>query len=197
MRSTGIPGFTTAGIKVMTVWRINAFTCSVMLIASCRPTPRPAPEPAVPIVPRAPLPAPNPNLPPVPEVRGPIEISITYPRAGQLIASRDSNFIFGSVGSGDAGLRINGHPVPVWPNGAFMGWLPVPPDSAPPYEIVASNGRDFARLLHPIQLPPPVVPPPPDSLVGDTLDRETPQPDTTRPDTLVPVTTSLYAAVGT
>ena len=182
----------------MTAWRFKAFCCCLLVLASCRPaSPRSAPAPAIPVIPPAPLPPANPKLPPVPQALGPIEISITYPRSGQLIASRDSNFIFGSVGSGDAGLRINGHPVPVWPNGAFMGWLPVPPDSAPHYEIVASNGRDFARLLHPIQLPPPVVPPPPDSLVGDTLDRETPQPDTTRPDTLVPVTTSLYAAVGT
>lgn len=182
----------------MTAWRFNALFCCLLLIASCRPaSPRSAPTPAIPVIPPAPLPPPNAKLPPVPEVRGPIEISITYPRSGQLIAARDSNFIFGSVGSGDAGLQINGVPVPVWPNGAFMGWLPVPPDSAPHYDIVASNGRDFARLRHPVKLPPPIVAPPPDSLVGDTIDRAVTQPDTTRPDTLVPVPTNLYAAVGT
>jgi len=149
------------------------------------------------VIPRAPLPAPNAKLPPVPDVRGPIQISITYPRPGQLIASRDSNFIFGSVGSGDAGLRINGVSVPVWPNGAFMGWLPIPPDSAPHYEIVASNRAGFARLVHPIQLPPRVVPVRPDSLVGDTLDPAVQKPDTTLPDTLMPAPPSIYAAVGT
>lgn len=181
----------------MTVWRFNALTSCFLLIAACRPSaPRPAPAPAIPVVPRAPLPFPHAKLPPVPEVRGPIEISITYPRAGQLIAARDSNFIFGSVGSGDAGLLINGANVPVWPNGAFMGWLPVPPDSAPQYEIVASNGTTFARLVHPIQLPPRVVPKPPDSLVGDTIDRPVTPADTTPVDTLVPVPTSVYTAVG-
>ncbi|MEX2109775.1 MAG: N-acetylmuramoyl-L-alanine amidase [Gemmatimonadaceae bacterium] len=151
----------------------------------------------MPVIPRAPLPALNPKLPPVPEVRGPIEISITYPRAGQLIASRDSNFIFGSVGSGDAGLRINGFPVPVWPNGAFMGWLPVPPDSAPHYEIVASNGTRYAHLVHPIKLPPPPDTIPRDTLVGDTLGRVPPKPDTMSAATVVPIARPVYAPVGT
>jgi len=131
----------------------------------------------------------------VPEVRGPIEISITYPRSGQLIAARDSNFIFGSVGSGDAGLLINGVSVPVWPNGAFMAWLPVPPANAPRYDLVASNGTQVARLSHPIQLPPPVVPPRP-TVVGDTVADTTARPDTVPVDTVVTVTTNTYAAVG-
>jgi N-acetylmuramoyl-L-alanine amidase len=157
----------------------------------------------IPVIPPAPLPAANPKLPPVPEARGPIQIRVVYPRAGQQIAARDSNFIFGSVGSGDAGLRINGFPVPVWPNGAFMGWLPVPPDSAPQYEIVASNGAQFARIVHPIKLPP--APPQPDTASpgvpsGDTLDTVPPvppRPDTLPTDTVTPVSGNVYAAVGT
>lgn len=185
----------------MNLRRINAFTCCLIVAASCRPGPPPGPPaPVVPLITPAPLPAANPKLPPVPEVRGPIQISVTYPRSGQLITARDSNFILGFVGSGDAGLRINGFPVPVWPNGAFMGWLPVPPDSAPQYEIVASNGSQFARLVHPIKLPPPLPSPDiirPDTLSGDTLDRVPPQPDTVPPDTITPVTVNVYAAVGT
>src|SRR5687768_4799265 len=181
----------------MTAWKINGFACCALLLAACTPSPRSAPVPAIPVIAKAPLPPANPKLPPVPEVRGALDISITYPRSGQLIASRDSNFIFGSVGSGDAGLLINGVSVPVWPNGAFMGWLPVPPDSAPHYELIASNGRAFVRLVHRIQLPPPIVPKPPDSLVGDTIDSPAPTPDTTPApvDTLVPVPPSIYAAV--
>lgn len=181
----------------MTVWKINGLTCCLLIVASCRPAaPRPAPAPAIPVIPKAPLPPGNAKLPPVPEIRGPIEISITYPRSGQLIAARDSNFIFGSVGSGDAGLLINGVSVPVWPNGAFMAWLPVPPDSAPRYELIASNGSQFARLVHPIQLPPPVTPPRPDSLVGDTVADTTARPDTVPVDTIVAVATNTYAPVG-
>lgn len=181
----------------MTVWKINGLTCCMLIIASCRPaTPPPAPAPVIPVIPKAPLPPGNAKLPPVPEVRGPVEISITYPRSGQLIAARDSNFIFGSVGSGDAGLLINGVSVPVWPNGAFMAWLPVPPASAPQYELIASNGSQVARLVHPIQLPPPVIPPRPDGLVGDTVADTTARPDTVPVDTVVTVATITYAPVG-
>ena len=180
----------------MTACRFKAFALSLFVFTACRPSPPASPTPEIPVIPKAPLPPPNAKLPPVPEVRGAISISITYPRTGQLIATRDSNFIFGSVGSGDAGLRINGIAVPVWPNGAFMGWLPVPPDSAPHYEIIASNGSSFERLVHRIQLPPAPVPPRPDSLVGDTLDRPVTRPDTVPVDTLIPVPTSVYAAVG-
>ena len=91
--------------------------------AACtRPSPvaaPPRPEP-IPIV-RAPVPEANPGLPPVPHVTGPLQIKVVYPTPGQLIQSKDSNFIFGSVGTGDAALTINGVSTPVWPNGAFMG----------------------------------------------------------------------------
>ena len=70
---------------------------------------------------------------------GPVQINVVYPKPEQMLTVRDSNFIFGSVGSGDAALRINGVAIPVWPNGAFMGWLAVPPDSAPRYELLAGN----------------------------------------------------------
>src|SRR5712664_1511246 len=121
--------------------------CLVFLSASCatapgRPAPPPAPVP--PLVP-APLPPEHPKLPPVPAVRGPVQISVVYPKPEQLLTVRDSNFIFGSVGTGGAALRINGVAVPVWPNGAFMGWLPVPPDSVPHYELLARNGTESAR----------------------------------------------------
>jgi len=181
--------------------RVIALSCCLVLAASCRAAPSGPPAPVVPLIPRAPLPAANPKLPPVPEVRGPVQISITYPRAGQLIAARDSNFIFGSVGSGDAGLQINGVPVPVWPNGSFLGWLPVPPDSAPQYELVASNGSQFARIVHPIKLLPPQIPAAADTaradaIVGDTLEPAPARPVTTPVDTVVPGPVNVYAAIG-
>jgi N-acetylmuramoyl-L-alanine amidase len=141
-----------------------------------------------PLVP-APLPPPNSKLPPVPEVRGPLQISVTYPKPDQLLTVRDSNFIFGSVGTGDAALRINGVAVPVWPNGAFMGWLPVPPDSAPRYELLASNPTQRGRLVLPIKVPPLPDTTHREKLVGDTL-----QP--TPPDSLTPVPGNVYVALG-
>ena len=107
-----------------------------------------------------------------------------------MLTVRDSNFIFGSVGSGDAALRINGVAIPVWPNGAFMGWLAVPPDSAPRYEIVAGNKAGAARLSLPIRLPP----------VADTTRREQPadtlNPPPPPPDSLVTVAGNVYVALG-
>jgi len=107
-----------------------------------------------------------------------------------MLTVRDSNFIFGSVGSGDAALRINGVAIPVWPNGAFMGWLAVPPDSAPRYEIVAGNKAGVARLSLPIRIPP----------VADTTRREQPadtlNPPPPPPDSLVTVAGNVYVALG-
>ena len=128
------------------------------------------------------------KLPPVPDVRGPLQIDVVYPKPDQMLTTRDSNFIFGSVGSGDAALVINGRPVPVWPNGAFMAWLPVPPDNAPRYELFAGNRADTVHLTLPIK-----VPPAPDTthrqnVVGDTL-----QP---RPDSLTPIPTNVYVTLG-
>ena len=162
--------------------------CIVAIGASCAPARPPAPPPA-PIVP-APLPPANPKLPPVPDVRGPLQINVVYPKPGQLLTARDSNFIFGSVGTGDAALAINGVSVPVWPNGAFMGWLPVPKDSSPQYVLIASNKIERSQLVLPIKVPPAPDTVRRDSLVGDTLAPPPP------PDTLTPVTGNVYVTLG-
>jgi len=172
----------------------RVFSCCIAFAgASCaaprRPSaPVPAPAPPVPLIPAV-IPSPNPKLPPVPQVRGPLQITVTYPKPDQLLTVRDSNFIFGTVGTGDAALRINGVAVPVWPNGAFMGWLPVPPDSAPRYELLAGNATATARLTLPVK-----IPPVPDTTrrgqPGDTLNPVPP------PDSLVPAPGNVYAALG-
>ena len=145
-------------------------------LAACAPrtpaVPAPTPVPAAPVViTPAPVPPANPGLPAVPHVTGPIEIKVVYPQAGQLIQSKDSNFIFGSVGNGDAALTINGVLTPVWPNGSFMGWLANPPPEVSRYDLVAATANDTARLSLPIKLlPPPAATPPP----VDTVQRITP-----------------------
>ncbi len=121
---------------------------------------------------------------------GAVKINVVYPKPDQMLTVRDSNFIFGSVGSGDAALRINGVAIPVWPNGAFMGWLAVPPDSAPRYEIIAGNKTQVERLSLPIRIPP----------VTDTTRREQPadtlNPPPPPPDSLVTVPGNVYVALG-
>jgi N-acetylmuramoyl-L-alanine amidase len=98
------------------------------------------------------------RMPPVPRVAGPVKIAVIYPRAGATIASRDSNFIFGSVGNGAATLTINGASVPVLPNGSFLAYLPLPPASDPRYELVARAGADSALATVPVGLLPPRTP---------------------------------------
>jgi len=105
----------------------------------------------------------------MPSVEGPLRISVVYPHENALIASRDSNFIFGSVGSGTAGLRINGTLVPVWPNGAFMGWVANPPADAPAYQLVAYTERDTARLTYPVRIRQPAPPGPAAPGTADTM----------------------------
>jgi len=114
-----------------------------------RRTPHAAPTPAR--VDKASLPPANPNLPPVPQVDGPLSIRVVYPTRDALIASRDSNFIFGTVGSGAAGLTINGELVPVWPNGAFLGWIPNPSAQSQWYDLEAYTATDTARLRYPVR----------------------------------------------
>jgi len=118
----------------------------VVAVGCARATARPTPP-----VPLESAPA----LPPVPLVDGPLAIRVVYPPAGAVIQARDSNFIFGTVGSGRASLLINGVAIPVVPNGSFLAYLPVPPTAAPQYTIVASRGADTARATHSVKLLPP------------------------------------------
>ena len=147
----------------------------------------------------------SPALPPVPLVTGPLAPRVVYPTANALIQSRDSNFIFGSIGNGNAALTINGTPVHVWPNGAYLAWLPIPPADAPRYDLVATLGADTARLTHDVRLrpaPPVAVTVSADSLVADSLAADTTAVDTipARPDTaaarLTVDTTARYVALG-
>jgi N-acetylmuramoyl-L-alanine amidase len=89
-------------------------------------------------------------------VVGAIALRVVYPPAGAQVATRDSNFIFGSVGSGTATLRINGRIVDVKPNGSFLAWLPIPVETDPPgvYELEVAQGSDTVRAQHRVTPPP-------------------------------------------
>jgi len=115
--------------------------------------------------------------PPIPARAGPLAIDVVYPPDSALVAVRDSNFIFGSVGHGGARLTIDGQDVPVQPNGAFLAWLPVPgstDDSLAQYVLVASLGDEVVRAVHTIRVPTPSMPLPRDTAMID-LTSVTPQ----------------------
>ncbi len=110
-----------------------------------------------PVESREPPPAPAPTV-------GPLALSVVYPRprervdvrAGEwwlvpvdstyLVQSRDSTFVFGTTGRGDASLTVNGQPVPVYPTGGWIAWLPLPDDSLITFDVRAVAGGDTARL---------------------------------------------------
>lgn len=119
-------------------------------------------EPAVPGVPLA-----------IAPIDGPLTVKVVYPRPKQVIAVRDSTFLLGSVGTGQASLTINGAPVQVNPNGAFLAWLPVPPRENFRYDLVAAVRGDTARSSVDIAFPkpPPTPPTPPVPLVVPDVPR--------------------------
>ncbi len=102
---------------------------------------------------RPPSPSPTPStaeshLPPVPAANGPLTLTVVYPPADAVVDARDSSFLFGSAGTGAAQLTINGTPVRVWPNGAWLAWLALPPDSIMAFRLVARSGTDSAELVY-------------------------------------------------
>jgi N-acetylmuramoyl-L-alanine amidase len=99
------------------------------------------------------------RLPPVAPVTGPLRLSVAYPVPTDLIDARDSTFILGSAGTGSATLTVNQVPVPVAPNGAWIAWLPIPPDSVISFTITARTATDSATLVYPVRRAPRFRPP--------------------------------------
>src|SRR4051812_20349154 len=117
------------------------------------PSPAPGPQRAAPVVPPTQPAEPAPPLPSIPLVEGPLAIHVVYPSENASLANRDSNYMLGSVGNGHASLTINGHPATVYPNGAFMAFVPQPGPTSPRFDLVAALGSDTARLTHTLRAP--------------------------------------------
>lgn len=126
---------------------LRPYAAVLLLASACAPggggpgTPRPGP--AVPVaLEYVPLTA---GLPPIQRVEAPLAIRVIQPGTDAVRPRRDSAFIYGSVGTGGAALTINGAPVPVAPNGAFIAYLPVP---ASAWELRAfKNGQTASSTL--------------------------------------------------
>ncbi len=93
-----------------------------------------------------------PPLPPIPLVTGSLAVRVVYPHRDQLITSADSTFVIGSLGNGNATLTIDGQPVRVYPNGAFMAFVANPPATDPQYALVAVLGADTVRATHAVRV---------------------------------------------
>ncbi len=89
------------------------------------------------------------------------KISVVYPRPGATIGVSDSTFIFGSV-TPESRLTINGHRTKVYPNGAFLAFLPLQPGDFD-FELVAENDSGTASKKVTVKVPQGVFPVPEDS----------------------------------
>jgi N-acetylmuramoyl-L-alanine amidase len=126
--------------------RLTIGAAAGLVLASCAPAPIAAPSPTVP------TPTPEaPRLPSVPARIGPLAIDVVYPAEDAAITAADRTFIFGSVGSGDARLEINGHPVEVAANGAWLAFLPVPEGGV--YRLVATRGDERVESTRTVRVP--------------------------------------------
>jgi N-acetylmuramoyl-L-alanine amidase len=95
--------------------------------------------------------APSPALPPVAPVRGPLALRVVYPPPNAVLQVRDSSFLFGTAGSGDATVTIDGQPARVWPNGAWVAYVALPMDSLIRLRLEARRGADLAVLEYPVR----------------------------------------------
>ncbi len=115
---------------------------------------------AVPPIGSAPVPRGAPAAPPPDSLR----VAVVYPAATDVIQSHDSAFLFGAVrggtAPGSASLAIDGRPVPVLANGAWIAWLPLPADTVAQFHIVARVGPDSAGMLFTARVVPQFRPPP-------------------------------------
>jgi N-acetylmuramoyl-L-alanine amidase len=93
---------------------------------------------------------PAPLLPEIAPADGPLRLTVVYPTENSLLTATDSNFIFGATGSGRATLTINDVPVPVAPNGAYLAFLSVPPDSV--YRLQAIKDGETVTLERRVRL---------------------------------------------
>ncbi len=157
-------------MRITRVYFAVAVAALVIAFAGCsapkkiiteKPVPTPAPSTPTPlptpVVPPAPTPAPV-GIPSVPESApdAPLHITVAYPVPEQLIQQVDSNFIFGSVGNGSASLTIDGFPVAVAKNGAFLAFLPMPENGK--YRLVAERGMDRDSMTLSYRSPKPEEP---------------------------------------
>ncbi len=132
--------------------RTVAGALAVALVAGACARRPPAPASPLPVAgARAESIAPSPALPAVAPVRGPLALRIVYPPPEAVLQIRDSSFVFGTAGSGDAQVTIDGQPARVWPNGAWLAYVALPVDSLMRLRVEARRGADTAVLEYPLR----------------------------------------------
>ncbi len=99
------------------------------------------------------------DLPAVDSVLGPLRLRVQYPAANAVVDAGDSTFIFGTTGTGAASLTIDGTPVRVAPNGAWLAWVGLPRDSAMRLTLRARTAAESQDVVLELRRPARFVPP--------------------------------------
>jgi N-acetylmuramoyl-L-alanine amidase len=74
-----------------------------------------------------------------------------YPPPDAVIQVRDSSFLFGTAGNGDATVTVDGQRARVWPNGAWLAYVALPADSLMQLRIEARTVSDSAAVIYPVR----------------------------------------------
>jgi N-acetylmuramoyl-L-alanine amidase len=90
-----------------------------------------------------------------------LEVRVVYPKATDVIQAHDSAFLFGAVRGATEGatLRLDGRPVPLLQNGAWIAWVALPDDSLAAFRLVAHAASDSAVTLLVARIAPRFRPP--------------------------------------
>lgn len=90
------------------------------------------------------------GIPPAAAVHGRIRLTVAYPAPGSAVDARDSIFVFGNSGTGDAHVTVDGTPARVAPDGGWLAWIAIPGDSAFTLRIEARDANDSAAVRLPL-----------------------------------------------
>jgi N-acetylmuramoyl-L-alanine amidase len=139
----------------MSVARLLPITWTLILAAGCSHQPDPAPTVSAALnagdLEEAETRLHHSEMHAAPEVRNPLALRVVYPAPHDVVRVRDSSFLFGSVADGSVRLAINGSPVRVWPNGAWLAWIPFPADTLMEFRIEARTEADSSILVYQVR----------------------------------------------
>ena len=144
--------------------RVLPHLCGTLVLACSRPVAPPPIQPA-PVdsspqaVAEALADAAAGDLPEVDSVVGPLRLRVQYPSPNAVVDAGDSTFVFGTTGTGDATLTIDGAPVRVAPNGAWLAWVGLPRDSVMRLDLRAVTASETQQLTLTLRRPARFVPP--------------------------------------
>ncbi|MFQ5824611.1 MAG: N-acetylmuramoyl-L-alanine amidase [bacterium] len=96
-----------------------------------------------------------------------LSLEVVYPREDLTITATDSTFIFGSVSNPRAQLIVNKFPMRIYPNGAFLGIVPVTPGDFT-FRCLAVMDSNSVEVLRKVYIPPYLTTTPQDTLAVDT-----------------------------